>query len=44
MSIYQKLFRKFFYENSSFMETETVFAEITDKKLAKRALGLENIF
>ena len=42
MSVHQKLFRKFFYENSSFMDSETVFAEITDPQLAKRALGIEN--
>ena len=42
MSVHQKLFRKFFYENSSFMDSETVFAEITDPLLAKKALGIEN--
>ena len=40
MNLTQKMFRKFFYENSSFMESETIFAEITDKKLAAEALGL----
>lgn len=42
MTIHQKLFRKFFYENSSFMDSETIFAEIIDPKLAKRALGIQN--
>jgi hypothetical protein len=40
MKIEQKLFRKFFYENSSFIEGETVFAELIDLKVAKN-LGLE---
>lgn len=40
MTLTQKMFRKFFYENSSFIESEAIFAEITDKKLALEALGL----
>ena len=35
------MFRKFFYENSGFMESETIFAEITNKKLAAEALNLK---
>jgi hypothetical protein len=42
MNFEQKMFRKFFYENSSFIESETIFAEITNKSLAKEALGIEN--
>lgn len=42
MNFEQKMFRKFFYENSSFIESETIFAEITNKALAKEALGIEN--
>ena len=34
MNMHQKIFRKFFYENSSFIDSEVVFAEITDPKLA----------
>ena len=30
MNIEQKMFRKFFYENSRFIEDDSVFAEITD--------------
>lgn len=40
MTVHQKLFRKFFYENSSFMDSETVFAEILDPKVAKNAFGI----
>ena len=40
MNLEQKMFRKFFYENSSFVESEAIFAEITDNKLAKEALGI----
>lgn len=40
MTLTQKMFRKFFYENSSFIESEAIFAEITNKKLALEALGL----
>ena len=36
------MFRKFFYENSSFIESETVFAEITNADLALRALNLNS--
>ena len=42
MTLEQKMFRKFFYENSSFIESETVFFEITNPKLAKDALGIDN--
>ena len=42
MTLSQKMFRKFFYENSSYIESETVFAEITNKDLAEKALGLIN--
>lgn len=38
----QRMFRKFFYENSSFIESETMFVEITDKRLAKSALGIND--
>lgn len=30
------MFRKFFYENSSFIESETIFVEITSQKLAQK--------
>ena len=36
MSISQKMFRKFFYENSSFIESETIFVEISNSKLASK--------
>lgn len=39
-SIQQKLFRKFFYENSSFIEEEAVFLEITDKRVAQK-IGID---
>jgi hypothetical protein len=42
MTLEQKMFRKFFYENSSFIESETAFIEITDPALAKTVLGIEN--
>ena len=42
MKLEQKMFRKFFYENSSFIDSECVFIEITDKELAKNALGIES--
>ena len=34
MSLQQKLFRKFFYENSSFIEDELRFLEITNSRVA----------
>ena len=40
MRIEQKIFRKFFYENSSFIESESVFGEITDAELVKK-IGLK---
>jgi hypothetical protein len=40
MTLTQKLFRKFFYENSSFIESESIFVEISSK-LSKK-IGLEN--
>ena len=36
------MFRKFFYENSSFIENQAIFAEITDPILAREELGLDN--
>ena len=36
MSLSQKMFRKFFYENSSFIESETIFVEISNSKLANK--------
>ena len=42
MNMQQKIFRKFFYENSSFIDSEVVFAEICDRKLALKSLGLKN--
>jgi len=39
MSLCQKLFRKFFYEHSSYIETETVFVEVTDSKLMNEVFG-----
>lgn len=41
MPLQAKLFRKFFYENSSFIETEFKFLEITNKRVAERAFGKE---
>jgi hypothetical protein len=29
------MFRKFFYENSSFLDDECIFMEITSEKIAK---------
>ena len=40
MTLEQKLFRKFFYENSSFIDSECVFVEITDLKVAEQCLGI----
>ncbi len=42
MTLAQKMFRKFFYENSSYIETETLFIELTDPELAKETFGLDN--
>ena len=36
------LFRKFYYENSSYFDEETVFAEVSNKTLALQALGLSS--
>ena len=36
MSVQQKLFRKFFYENSSFLDSEVKFIEITNTRVAER--------
>lgn len=36
MTLQQKIFRKFFYENSSHIENEVKFIEITDSRAAKR--------
>ena len=33
MSLSQKFFRKFYYENSGFIDSETVFFEITNPNL-----------
>lgn len=41
MTLQQKLFRKFFYENSSFIDSEVKFIEITNEKVAAR-IGLES--
>ena len=41
MSIQQKIFRKFFYENSSFINNEATFIEITNQRIAKR-IGIES--
>ena len=36
MTLQQKLFRKFFYENSSFIDSEVKFLEITNERVATR--------
>jgi len=36
MSLQQKLFRKFFYENSGFMDSEVRFLEITNERVGAR--------
>ncbi|CDW83935.1 UNKNOWN [Stylonychia lemnae] len=36
MTVQQKLYRKFFYENSSFLENEVKFIEITSNRVAHR--------
>ena len=41
MNLSQKMFRKFFYENSSFIESETIFVEISSQKLASK-MGLKS--
>lgn len=40
MNVEQKMFRKFFYENSRFIEEDSVFVEITDPKIANECLGI----
>ena len=42
MTVEQKMFRKFFYENSSFVDGEAIFAEITDPTLALEQLSIAN--
>ena len=42
LNMQQMLFRKFFYENSSYFDEETVFAEVSNKTLALQALGLSS--
>ena len=34
------MFRKFFYENSRFIEEDSVFVEITDPKIANEYIGI----
>lgn len=41
MNLQQKLFRKFFYENSSFMDSEVKFIEVTNQRVAER-IGLDS--
>ena len=41
MTIQQKLFRKFFYENSSFIDSEVKFIEVTNERVAAR-VGLDS--
>ena len=41
MTLQQKLFRKFFYENSSFIDSEVKFIEITNERVAAR-VGLDS--
>jgi len=36
------MFRKFFYENSRFIEDDSVFVEITDPKIANDYLGISS--
>ena len=36
MTLQQKLFRKFFYENSSFIDSEVKFLEVTNERVAAR--------
>jgi hypothetical protein len=42
MSLQQKLFRKFFYENSGFMDSEVRFLEITNERVGAR-VGLNGL-
>ena len=44
MSISQKFFRKFYYENSGFIDSETVFFETTNEMLlpSKDIMALQN--
>jgi hypothetical protein len=42
MSLQQKLFRKFFYENSGFMDSEVRFLEITNERVGAR-VGLSGL-
>lgn len=42
MTLQQKLFRKFFYENSSFIDSEVKFLEITNERVAAR-VGLDTL-
>lgn len=39
MTVGQIMFRKFFYEHSGYLEGETQFIEITDRRLAKKVLN-----
>lgn len=41
MTLQQKLFRKFFYENSGFIDYEVRFIEITNARVAAK-LGLDD--
>lgn len=41
MTIQQKIFRKFFYENSSYIDDQTVFIELTNQRVAQR-LGVNS--
>jgi hypothetical protein len=41
MTFQQKLFRKFFYENSSFVDSEVKFLEVTNERVAAR-IGLDS--
>jgi hypothetical protein len=36
MCLQQKLFRKFFYENSGFIDSEVKFIEVTNERVAQR--------
>jgi hypothetical protein len=42
MTLQQKLFRKFFYENSSFIDSEVKFLEITNQRVATRFSSLDS--
>lgn len=41
MTLQQKVFRKFFYENSSFIDNEVKFIEITNARVAKK-IGIDS--